>query len=143
MGRADRLRVDADQPHQRGAQGGGDSGEQQRLIRTIARKGFRFVGEVREINAPGTEPTRSETPAHLPALPDKPSIAALAFQNMSGDPEQEYFADGVVEDIITALSRIRWLFVIARNSSFTYKGRAVDVKQIGRELGVQIGRAHV
>jgi len=135
--RTDRFGVDPDQPHQRGAQGGGDSGEQQRLIRTIARKGFRFVGEVREINAPGTEPTRSETPAHLPALPDKPSIAALAFQNMSGDPEQEYFADGVVEDIITALSRIRWLFVIARNSSFTYKGRAVDVKQIGRELGVR------
>jgi adenylate cyclase len=74
--------------------------------------------------------------AHLP-LPDKPSIAVLPFQNMSGDPEQEYFADGVVEDIITALSRMRWLFVIARNSSFTYKGRAVDVKQISRELGVR------
>jgi len=70
-------------------------------------------------------------------LPSKPSIAVLSFQNMSGDPEQEYFADGVVEEIITALSRIRWLFVIARNSSFTYKGRAVDVKQIGRELGVR------
>ncbi len=73
----------------------------------------------------------------MPALPDKPSIAVLAFQNLSGDPEQEYFADGVVEDIITALSHYRWLFVIARNSSFTYKGRAVDVKQIGRELGVR------
>ena len=71
------------------------------------------------------------------ALPDKPSIAVLPFQNMSGDPEQEYFADGVVEEIITALSRIRWLFVIARNSSFTYKGRAVDIKQVGRELGVR------
>jgi TolB-like protein/class 3 adenylate cyclase len=70
-------------------------------------------------------------------LPDKPSIAVLPFQNMSGDPEQEYFVDGVVEDIITALSRMRWLFVIARNSSFTYKGRAVDVKQVGRELGVR------
>jgi len=70
-------------------------------------------------------------------LPDKPSIAVLPFQNMSGDPEQEYFADGIVEDIITALSRMRWLFVIARNSSFTYKGRAVDVKQVGRELGVR------
>src|SRR5215468_9584709 len=69
-------------------------------------------------------------------LPDKPSIAVLPFTNMSGDPEQEYFADGMVEEIITALSRIRWLFVIARNSSFTYKGRAVDVKQVGRELGV-------
>jgi TolB-like protein len=71
------------------------------------------------------------------ALPDRPSIAVLPFINLSGDPEQEYFADGIVEDIITALSRMRWLFVIARNSSFTYKGRAVDVKQVGRELGVR------
>jgi TolB-like protein/class 3 adenylate cyclase len=71
------------------------------------------------------------------ALPDKPSVAVLPFQNMSGDPEQEYFADGMVEEIITALSRIRWLFVIARNSSFTYKGRALDIKQVGRELGVR------
>jgi adenylate cyclase len=70
-------------------------------------------------------------------LPDKPSIAVMPFQNMSGDPEQEYFVDGMVEEIITALSRIRWLFVIARNSSFTYKGRSVDVKQVGRELGVR------
>jgi adenylate cyclase len=71
------------------------------------------------------------------ALPDKPSIAVLPFQNMSGDPEQEYFADGIVEEIITALSRISWLFVIARNSSFTYKGQAIDVKRVGRELGVR------
>ena len=71
------------------------------------------------------------------ALPDKPSIAVLPFANMSGDPEQEYFADGMVEEIITALSRIRWLFVIARNSTFTYKGQAVDVKRLGRELGVR------
>jgi adenylate cyclase len=71
------------------------------------------------------------------ALPDKPSIAVLPFQNMSGDPEQEYFVDGMVDDIITGLSRIKWLFVIARNSTFTYKGRAVDVKQVGRELGVR------
>jgi adenylate cyclase len=71
------------------------------------------------------------------SLPDKPSIAVLPFQNMSGDPEQDYFADGIVEEIITGLSRIHWLFVIARNSSFTYKGRAVDVKQVGRELGVR------
>jgi adenylate cyclase len=70
-------------------------------------------------------------------LPDKPSIAVLPFANMSGDPDQEYFADGMVEEIITALSRIRWLFVIARNSSFTYKGQAVDVKRVGRELGVR------
>ena len=68
------------------------------------------------------------------SLPDKPSIAVLPFQNMSADPEQEYFADGMVEEIITALSRMRWLFVIARNSSFTYKRRAVDVKRVGREL---------
>ena len=71
------------------------------------------------------------------APPEKPSIAVLPFQNMSGDPEQEYFADGMVEEIITALSRIRWLFVIARNSSFTYKGQAIDVKQVGRDLGVR------
>jgi len=75
--------------------------------------------------------------AAMLALPDKPSIAVLPFQNISGDPEQEYFADGMVEDIITALSRIRWLFVLARNSSFTYKGQAVDIKQVGRELGVR------
>src|SRR5262245_48790009 len=78
----------------------------------------------------------SERSTNLP-LPDKPSIAVLAFQNMSGEAEQEYFADGIAEDIITALSKSRWLFVIARNSSFTYKGRNVDVKQIGRELGVR------
>jgi TolB-like protein/class 3 adenylate cyclase len=86
-----------------------------------------------------SETSISDSPvsgASLP-LPDKPSIAVLPFQNMSGDPEQEYFADGMVEEIITTLSRIRWLFVIARNSSFTYKGQAVDVKQVGRELGVR------
>src|SRR4030088_1952256 len=81
--------------------------------------------------------TASENASVPLALPDKPSIAVLPFQNMSGDPEQEYFADGMVEDIITALSRFKALFVIARNSSFTYKGRAVDVKQVGRELGVR------
>jgi TolB-like protein len=79
---------------------------------------------------------KSPSTRSLP-LPDKPSIAVLPFANMSGDPEQEYFSDGMVEEIITALSRIRWLFVIARNSSFTYKGQAVDVKQVGRELGVR------
>ena len=79
----------------------------------------------------------NEAPALALDLPDKPSIAALPFLNLSGDAEQEYFADGVVEDIISALSRIGWLFVIARNSSFAYKGQAVDVKQIGRELGVR------
>jgi adenylate cyclase len=75
--------------------------------------------------------------ARVLPLPDKPSIAVLPFQNMSGDPEQEYFVDGMVEEIITALPRIRWLFVIARNSSFTYRGQSVDVKQVGRELGVR------
>ena len=84
----------------------------------------------------GASPVAASEPARL-TLPDKPSIAVLAFQNMSGDPEQEYFADGMVEDIITGLSRIKWLFVIARNSSFVYKGRAVDVRQVGRELGVR------
>jgi TolB-like protein len=120
----------------------GDSGQSQRLLRTIARKGFRFVGDVSEIAsrsaAVSTEPDAlGKTIAEAPALPDRPSIAALPFLNLSGDIEQEYFTDGVVEDIITALSRIRWLFVIARNSTFTYKGRAVDVKQVGRELGVR------
>jgi TolB-like protein len=83
------------------------------------------------------EPGRQEKPAEQLALPDKPSIAVLPFQNMSGDPEQEFFADGVAEDIITALSKVRWFFVIARNSTFTYKGRVVDVKQVARELGVR------
>jgi len=88
--------------------------------------------------SPATLPVRAaaET-AQLPVLPDKPSIAVLPFQNMSGDPEQEYFADGMVEEIITALSRFKTLFVIARNSSFTYKCKAVDIKQVGRELGVR------
>ena len=81
--------------------------------------------------------TKIIEPALQLTLPDKPSIAVLPFQNMSGDPEQEYFADGIVEDIITALSRFKSLFVIARNSSFTYKGKAVDIKQVGRELGVR------
>ncbi len=122
----------------------GDSGGEQRLIRTVARKGFRFIGDVREVpspdtfNPPETEPAETDEPSGFGlALPDKPSIAVLPFQNLSGDPEQEYFTEGVVEDIIAALSHIRWLFVIARNSSFTYKGRAVDVKQVGRELGVR------
>lgn len=122
----------------------GDSGGEQRLIRTVARKGFRFVGEVREVRRPngsGFLQTSAAKPddafAHPLALPGKPSIAVLPFVNLSGDPEQEYFTDGVVEDIISALSRIRWLFVIARNSSFTYKGRAVDVKQVSHELGVR------
>jgi TolB-like protein len=116
----------------------GDSGEEQRLIRTVPRKGFRFVGIVTSAAANVSDAPASDvaTPMPLP-LPEKPSIAVLPFQNMSGDPEQEYFADGMVEEIITALSRFRELFVIARNSTFTYKGRAVDVKQVGGELGVR------
>jgi TolB-like protein/class 3 adenylate cyclase len=107
-----------------------DMGEQQ--VKNIARPVR--VYRVRDSGAANT--SLAPTPPELP-LPDKPSIAVLPFQNMSGDPEQEYFADGMVEEIITALSRIRWLFVIARNSTFTYKGQAVDVKQVGRELGVR------
>jgi TolB-like protein len=106
-----------------------DLGEQQ--VKNIAQpiKAYRIRNET----SPAATPAIGSS---LP-LPDKPSIAVLPFANMSGDPEQEYFADGMVEEIITALSRIRWLFVIARNSSFTYKGKAVDVKQISRELGVR------
>jgi TolB-like protein len=118
----------------------GDSGEEQRLIKTLPRKGFRFVGPVREAQG-GTGPAVADNTVEPEkptlTLPDKPSIAVLPFTNLSSDPEQEYFADGMVEDIITALSRFKALFVIARNSSFVYKGRAVDVKQIGRELGVR------
>ena len=118
----------------------GDSGDEQRLIKTLPRKGFRFVGAVREERVQASAAT-ADTPIEprkpTPSLPDKPSIAVLPFQNLSADPEQEYFADGVVEDITMALSLFRWLFVIARNSSFTYKGRPVDIKQVGRELGVR------
>jgi TolB-like protein len=122
----------------------GDSGEQQRLLRTVARKGFRFVGDIAEspssesAHSTQTERTSPDTAgAHALSLPDKPSIAVLPFVNISGDPEQAYFADGMVEEIITTLSRIRWLFVIARNSSFTYRDRFVDVKKVGHELGVR------
>jgi TolB-like protein len=105
-----------------------DLGPQQVKNITQPIKAFRITGEISPTDAPASGP--------LP-LPDKPSIAVLPFANMSGDPEQEYFADGMVEEIITALSRIRWLFVIARNSTFTYKNHAIDVKQVGRELGVR------
>jgi len=121
----------------------GDDGEQQRLIRTVPRRGFRFVGAVTTsgYGGPAKTPPPVASPEPMPsltlALPDKPSIVVLPFRNIGGDAEQEYFADGIVEEIITGLSRVRWLFVIARNSSFTYKGRAVDVRQVGRELGVR------
>jgi len=110
----------------------------ERWIETLPRRGYRFVGPVVATDVEA-KPTGKETVEAAPALPlpDKPSIAVLPFENLSGDPEQEYFADGLAEDIITGLSRFRWFFVIARNSTFTYKGRAVDVKQVARELGVQ------
>ena len=138
----------------------GDSGEQQRLIKTLARKGFRFVGVVREDRsslaagpeagvrtaepqqAAGSSDTPlaagevvSERPGSDRAGP--PSIVVLPFTNLSGDPEQDYFADGMAEEIVTALSRIRWLSVIACNSAFTYKGQTVEVTQVGRELGAR------
>jgi TolB-like protein len=122
----------------------GDSGDEQRLLKTVARKGFRFVGDVTETAMPAQSDaavadhaTSTANPNAALTLPDRPSIAVLPFLNLSGDPQQDYFVDGMVEDIILALSRLRWLFVIARNSSFTFKGRAVDVREVGRELGVR------
>jgi TolB-like protein len=103
----------------------------QTYVVTVSGRGYRFIG----LDSPDS--TRTTDIRQGPSLPERPSIAVLPFTNLSGAPEQEYFADGVVEDITTALSRMRWLFVIARNSSFTYKGRSVDVKQVGRELGVR------
>ena len=120
----------------------GDSGEAQRLIRTLQRKGLRFVADVREQSAEAqahVDPPRNESPEPTRpalALPDRPAIALLPFTNMSGDPEQDYFSDGISEDIIAALSKLRWFFVIARNSSFAYRGKAVAMKQIAEELGV-------
>src|SRR6516225_1882315 len=107
-------------------------------IETLPRRGYRFVGPG-SISDQGAVAAASQVNVGSPSLtlPNQPSIAVLPFQNISGDPEQEYFADGMVEDIIGGLSRIGWLFVIARNSSFTYKGKTVDVKQVGRELGVR------
>ena len=112
-----------------------DRGEQR--VKNIARP----VRIYRVLLDAGAKAVASSSPEPAtraqPPFPDRPSIAVLPFQNMSGDPEQEYFADGMVEEIITALSRIRWLFVIARNSTFAYKGQAIDIKQVGRELGVR------
>jgi TolB-like protein len=116
----------------------GDSGDRQRLIRTIARKGFRFVGALNDDLALGAmhDGTSNEHARPAVPLPDRPSIAVLPFINMSGDSEQDYFSDGISEDIITGLSKLRWFFVIARNSSFVYKTRSVHLKQIASELGV-------
>ena len=123
----------------------GDTGQDQKLIRTIPRKGHRFIGAVStpskddEPAAPATGPPlgvlNERSRSALP-LPDRPAIAVLPFVNMSDDPEQEYFSDGISEDLITALSKLRWFFVIARNSSFAFKGKAVHIKQVGEELGV-------
>ena len=118
----------------------GDKGEEQRLIRTLQRKGFRFVAAVREEHGPAAAAVANdvaEPPKAALTLPDKPSIAVLPFANLNSDPEQDYFSDGIVGDIITELSRFGELFVIARNSSFQYKGKAVDVRQVGRDLGVR------
>ena len=122
----------------------GDSGRDQKLIRTISRKGFRFVGSLRSQQIGGQPPpTAANQPedageASRPVLSplDRPAIAVLPFTNMSDEPEQEYFSEGISEDIITALSKLRWFYVIARNSSFIYKAKAVHIQQIGEELGV-------
>ena len=119
-----------------------DNGEDQRVIRTVPRKGIRLVCPVEtRPHDPGPDVSVLhadiiQEQARAFPLPDRPAIAVLPFNNMSGDPEQEYFSDGISEDIITALSKLRWFFVIARNSSFTYKGKAANIKQIGHELGV-------
>jgi TolB-like protein/cytochrome c-type biogenesis protein CcmH/NrfG len=120
----------------------GDSGKDQAVIRTIARKGFRFVGDVQptrgSVHAAALQPLDpTGEPLHppLPAL-DRAAIAVLPFANLSGEPEQEYFSEGISEDIITALSKLRWFYVIARNSSFIYKQKSVHHQQIGQELGV-------
>ncbi len=131
----------------------GDNGNDQTLIRTLHKRGFRFVGELdKDGSAPAiasgqtplpqaaaaaTDAAKLAPSAGLLPLPDKPSIAVLPFQNMSHDPDQEYFADGLTEDIITGLSRQHWFFVIARNSSFTFKGQAVDVREVAAQLGVR------
>jgi TolB-like protein len=115
-----------------------DDGRAERsCIQTVPGRGYRFTAAVARVAAEKRSNAAAFQQSDAPSLPDKPSLAVMPFQNISGDPEQEYFADGMVEEIITALSRIRWLFVIARNSSFTYKGQAIDVKQVGRELGVR------
>jgi len=122
----------------------GDTGSEQRLIRTVPRRGIRFVGEVQTQPAEDQSPDAAALPPAEPqkysslALPptDRPAIAVLPFVNLSGEQEQEYFSDGISEDLITALSKLRWFFIIARNSSFMYKGKSVPMKQVAEELGV-------
>ena len=119
----------------------GDDGDKQRLIKTLPRKGFRFVGAVQEGQKPATASASSavqnDGTAQRPFSPPRLSIVVLPFANLSGDPEQDYFVDGVTESLTTDLSRISGSFVIARHTAFAYKGKAVDVKQIGRELNVR------
>jgi len=114
----------------------GDSGDEQVLIRTISRKGFRFVGALNDEPSPAPVEPVEAVRLTFPSS-ERPSIAVLPFDNMSGDPEQDYFSDGISEDIITGLSKLRWFLVIARNSSFTYKGKAVHLKQVAEDLGVR------
>ena len=117
----------------------GDSGALQRLVRTLPRKGYRFAGDIRSESGNGKSSDLAANASReaIFALGDRPSIAVLPFVNFSGDTDQTYFADGMVDEIITALSHVKWLLVIARTSSFTYRDRAIDVRQIGRELGVR------
>ena len=119
----------------------GDSGDAQRLIKTLQRKGLRFVGVVREEKAlsgsAAAAATGDEWPIPALPLPDRPSVAVLPLANLGGDKAEDYFSDGITEDIITEVSRFSELFVIARNSSFQYKGKVADVRQVGRELGVR------
>src|SRR5262245_6679994 len=114
----------------------GDTGEKQNLIRTFARKGFRFVAPVEVRNEEPTA-TPDKQDGLAPAVPQKPSIAVLPFANMSGDSEQDSFVDGLTEEIITALSRVRWFFVIARGSTFAYRSSDISPEEISRELGVR------
>ena len=115
----------------------GDDGQKQALIKTFPRRGFRFVGTVEERDAGKSTDVTADSPAENSSRSDKPSIAVLPFDNLSDDPEQEYFSDGIAEDIIAGFSRMREFFVVARNSTFTYKGQAVDVRKIASELGVR------
>lgn len=115
----------------------GDSGDEQRLIKTLPRKGLRFVGTVHETTGPAGATVTSGPPSPVFALPDKPSLVVLPFTNLSPDPAQEYFVDGVTESLTTDLSRMVGIFVIGRNTAFSFKGKHVDLKQIGRELDVR------
>jgi TolB-like protein len=115
----------------------GDNGADQRLIRTLRGRGYRFIGSAREFVEPFALPESPERLTTRPPIPERPSVAVLPFVNMSADVEQDYFSDGIAEDIISALSRVRTLFVIARNSSFTYKEQSPDIRKVAQELGAR------